>query len=96
MAANYNHFRLMGSFLLGFVFALVTTFVFYRLIQKPQTLLIFIPLIVVFTRILLWTWRRAETEYADTVRRRYKSGKLPLGGREVGHVSAEKLRDRGR
>src|SRR6266542_6728849 len=89
MNANYNRLRLVGSCLLGSAFALMTTFGFYKGNQKSQTLLIFVPLVVVFTRIVLWSWRRAAKGHADTVRRRYKSGDLPLGGREVGSVTPE-------
>ena len=86
MKANYNRVRFIGSCLLGSAFALMPTFLFYKGTQKPQTLLIFVALAVVFTRIVLWSWRRSETVHADTVRRRYETGDLPLGGVEVGRV----------
>jgi hypothetical protein len=92
MSANYNRLRLIGSCLLGAFFALIPALMFYKGSEKPQTLLIFVPLVIVFTRILLWIWRRGDKKAADSVRRRYERGKLPLGGREVGHVSNGKVR----
>lgn len=92
MSANYNRLRLMGSCVLGTLFAVVPTLMFYKASQKPNALLIFIPLAVVFTRLVLWGLHRASTEYADSVRRRHRSNDLPLGGREVGRVSPGEVR----
>jgi len=82
----------MGSCVLGAVFASLPTLIVYKASQKPQTLLIFVPLAVVFTQMFLWLWRRAPKEYGDSVRRRYGRGDLPLGGRELGRVSPGEVR----
>lgn len=92
MKANYSRVRFLGSCILGSAFALLPTFLFYKSTQKSQTLLIFVPLAVVFTRITLWSWRRSETLNSDAVRRRYESGELPLGGVEVTRVPPEQPR----
>jgi hypothetical protein len=86
MKANYSRVRFIGSCLLGSAFALMPTFLFYKGTEKAQTLLIFVPLSVVFTRIVMWSWCRSETTHADTVRRRYEHGDIPLGGVEVDRV----------
>jgi hypothetical protein len=91
MPANFNHVRLAGSCILGAFFASVATFVGHEISPKPQTLLIFIPFLVVFTRVLLWVWKRGDTANADLARRRYEHGGLPLGGEEVDDVSSEKV-----
>jgi len=88
MPANYNYLRLAGSFILGAFFASFATFVSHEVSPKPQTLLIFIPFIVVFTRVLLWIWKRGDMATADLARRRYGNGELPLGGEEVGDISS--------
>ena len=83
MLANYNRVRLVGSCVLGAFFAAVPAFVFNEDGDKPKGLLIFIPLMIVFTRVLLWIWRRGDMAYADSVRRRYEKDGLPLGGVKV-------------
>jgi hypothetical protein len=89
MPANYNYARLAGSCILGAFFASFATFVSHEVSPKPQTLLIFIPFIVVFTRVLLWMWKRGDMATADLARRRYENGELPLGGEEVDDISSE-------
>lgn len=91
MAANYNHVRLAGSCILGAFFASLATFVGHEVSPKPQTLLIFIPFIVVFTRVLLWVCKRGDTATADSARGRYEHGGLPLGGEEVDDVLSGKV-----
>jgi hypothetical protein len=91
MPANYNHVRLAGSCILGAFVASVATFAGHEISPKPQTLLIFIPFFVVFTRVLLWVLKRGDMATADLAQRRYERGELPLGGEEVDDLSSEKV-----
>jgi len=89
--ANYNRVRVVGSCLLGAFFAAVPAFVFNEDGDKPKALLIFIPLMIVFTGVLLWIWRRGDVAYTDSVQRRYEKDELPLGGVKVNDSAADNV-----
>ena len=89
MRANYNRLRLVGSCCLGAFLAFAATSVVYEASPKPRTVVIFIALMVMFTRVLLWVWRRGDSATAEGVRRRYENGRPPMGGEEVDGSGAE-------
>jgi hypothetical protein len=90
MPANYNHVRLAGNCILGAFVASVATFVAHEVSPKPQTLLIFIPFIVVFTRVLLWVWKRGTWPLLIWPEDDTSAVNFP-GREEVADVSSEKV-----
>jgi hypothetical protein len=80
VTVRYASLRFVGSMLLGGCFALPFTLLAYVAgNRKPEILILFFPLAILFTRVIVWGWGKAQKENADRVRSRYKSGKLPLG-----------------
>jgi hypothetical protein len=89
MTISYNRVRIVGSCILAAFFAWVGAFAGRDASPKPQTLLIFAALTVVFARVLLWTFRRGDAANADSVRRRYDYNEIPLGGKQLDGSSSK-------
>jgi hypothetical protein len=89
MSISYNRVRIAGSCILAAFFAWVAAFAGRDASPKPQTLLIFAALAVVFARVLLWIFRRGDAANADSARRRYDNNEIPLGGKELDGSSSE-------
>jgi hypothetical protein len=66
MRTNYSRIRFMGSSILGAFFAWVATFAGRDASPKPQTVLIFIALTLIFARVLLWVFRRGDMATAHS------------------------------
>jgi len=80
MLIGYTTLRLIGSGVLGTCFALVfTSLIYVATNRKPEILILFFPLAILFTWASVSLWERARKKDADFVRRRYKSGRAPLG-----------------
>lgn len=64
----------------GGVIALMPTILIYVAAgRKSGTLISFLPLAVLITPLVLCSDERAVKENADSVRRRYKAGRVPIG-----------------
>jgi hypothetical protein len=80
VTVNYRGMRFAGSVLLGCLLALFATFLVYVIAnRKAEVLVVFFPLAIVLTRMVLWGWERCSKEDADFARRRYRSGRPPYG-----------------
>jgi hypothetical protein len=76
---RYTSLRFVGSALLGTCFALVvTSLVYVATNRKPEILVLFFPLAILFTWAAVSLWERARKEDADFVRKRYRAGKIPI------------------
>jgi uncharacterized membrane protein len=80
VTVNYSRVHLVGSTLIGIVIALAPTILIYKVATvKVGAFIFFFPAAILATRLVLWTRERSIKEHADSVRRRYKAGQLPLG-----------------
>jgi hypothetical protein len=77
---NYRGMRLAGSVVVGSLFALMPTLLLWVIAnRKARVLVVFFPLAILLTRMVLWGWERSSKEDADFARKRYKSGRPPYG-----------------
>ena len=80
MITNFSAVRMVGSCLLGCLFAAVPTFVIYQLSgRKNETLVLFLPLAILLIRLVLWGWERARKEDSEAILKRYEEGGPPVG-----------------
>ena len=84
MRTDYNRLRLLGNYLLGVFFASFVTFDLYMLRRQSHVFLIFIPLVLIFSKTLIWMSGRQSAANANSARRRYEEGAPPLGGETFG------------
>ena len=78
--ANYGRIHFLGSVVLAAFFALLPAVVVYKIGgTKVGAVLLFFPAVISLTRLLLWTQDRAIKENANSVRRRYEEGRIPMG-----------------
>ncbi len=76
---NYGWVHFVGSIVFAMVLALLPTVIVYKITGTRVGVLLFLPVTIVLTRLLLWIEGRVEKENADSIRRRYKAGHPPLG-----------------
>jgi hypothetical protein len=77
---NYGRVNVSGSVVLAMFFSLLPALLVYRITgMKVWTVLCFFPTVILLTRVLLWTQKRVFKEDADTFRRRYRAGSIPVG-----------------
>jgi hypothetical protein len=80
VTVNYGRINFVGSAIIGSVLALAPTLLIYLAVnRKVESLASFFPLAILLTWVVLWGWQRSIKENADSVRRRYQSGRAPLG-----------------
>jgi hypothetical protein len=80
VTVNYRGMRLAGSMVVGSLFALMPTFLIWVMAKhKARVLVVFFPLAIFLTRMVLWGWERSSKEDANFARKRYKSGRPPYG-----------------
>jgi hypothetical protein len=86
VSLNYKCVRLVGACVLGGFFGSAATLFFYQPSENRRTLLLFIPLTVVFTLSLIWFLRRGGTSAADPVQRQYEEGKRQAQRSDDEHI----------
>ncbi len=80
MIVNYRGMRVAGSVLIGSLLALLPTLLVYVIVgRKAEVLVVFFPLAIFLTRMVLRGWARASKVDTDLARTRYKSGQPPIG-----------------
>jgi len=78
--ANYGRVHFVGSVVFAMFFALLPSVLVYKITgTKVGAALFFLPTVILLTRLLLWTQERAPEGTADSVRARYKAGRIPIG-----------------
>jgi hypothetical protein len=77
---NYGRVRFVGSVVFAMFIALLPTVLFYKIVgTKGGAVLFYFPIVILLTRVSLWTQGRVIKEDADSVRRRYVAGHTPIG-----------------
>ena len=77
---NYGRVHLLGSIMFAALVVSLPTVILYKFTgSKIGALLFFFPVLILATRVSLWTQERVVKEEADSLRRRYKAGRVPIG-----------------